>query len=151
MQVTENDPAEPRLENWPVQVVMTVRHRDCGPDLALNESSLLTFFHEARRSYISILNAEEEDFRYRLWDARLKFRAVIPPDEEVMIRVRCDELGERAFRLRYRMRERATGNLVAEGSSVQVLIDDKGSDRVIPDIFRDRVVALEGREFPRPS
>jgi hypothetical protein len=40
---------------------------------------------------------------------------------------------------------------VAEGSSVQVLIDEKGVDRVIPDIFRDRVVALEGREFPRPS
>ena len=109
------------------------------------------FFREARRAYISVLNANEDDFRYRLWDARLKFRKMIVLDDEVVVRVRCDELGERAFRLRYRIRSRADGELLAEGASVQVLVDAQGRDRVIPDIFRDRVVALEGREFPRPS
>lgn len=139
------------MENWPVQVVVNVREADCGPDGSLDESALLVLFREARRAYIGILNASEDDFRYRLWDARLKLRAVISMDDELSIRVRCDELGERAFRLRYRVRDRASGNLVAEGASVQVLVDAQGADRVIPDIFRDRVVALEGRQFPRPS
>lgn len=139
------------MTSWPLQVLVTVRERDTGADGILDESLLLVYFREARRAYVGLLNAADDDFRYRMWDARLKVHRVITLDDELAVRVRVDEMGVSSFRMRYLVRDRVTAEDVAEGSTVQLLVDEQGEPIEIPRIFRERVEALEGRAFPRPA
>ena len=127
---------------------MLVRERDCGFRDELDESSLLVFFREARRAYMSVLNAGDSDFRVRVMDVRLRMHRVISLDDDLAVRIRCDVLSTEEFRFQYRVRDRVTGECVADGSSAHALIALGGEGGPIPLRFRERVAALEGREVP---
>ncbi len=137
--------------SYPVQVHLRVRERDLSRLGIVDESVFLTYFQEARRAYVGALNALEDDFRFRVFDARVKLMQVVTFDDELAIRVRCDELTSKSFRLHYLVWDRISREPVAEGSSILILLDDDGEDSTLPRIFRERVEALEGRSFPEPS
>jgi len=134
-----------------VQIPVLVRERDCGFWDELDESSLLVFFREARRAYMSVLNAGDSDFRVRVMDVRLQMRRVISLDDDLSVRIRCASLGTEAFCFQYVIRDRITGEAVAEGSSEHALVGLGGECGPIPLRFRNRMAALEGREVPFDS
>jgi acyl-CoA thioesterase FadM len=134
--------------HWPVQIPVLVRERDCGSYDELDESSLLVFFREARRAYLSVLNASDADFRVRVIDVRFRLNRLISLDDDLAVHIRCDVLGAEEFRFEYRVRDRVTGETVAVGSSAHGLVAHGGSCGPIPLRFRERVAALEGRDVP---
>ncbi len=136
---------------YPVQVHLRVRQRDTGLQGVVDESIFLTYFQEARRAYVGALNALEDDFHFRVFDARVRLDQLVTTDDELAIRVRCDELTAKSFRLQFLVWNRLSREAVARGSSILILLDDRGQDCSLPRIFRDRVEALEGRPFPEPS
>ncbi|GEM_PF-3465261 len=137
--------------SYPVQVHLRVRERDLNRQGIVDESVFLTYFQEARRAYIGALNALEDDFRFRVFDARVLLEQVVTHDDELAIRVRCDELTAKSFRLQYMVWNRISRDQVARGSSILILLDHYGTDSSLPRVFRERVEALEGRAFPEPS
>jgi acyl-CoA thioesterase FadM len=139
------------LTPYPVQVHLRVRERDLNLQGIVDESIFLIYFQEARRAYVGALNALEDDFRFRVDDARVRMNTRVTIDDELAIRVRCDDLTSKSFRLKYLVWNRIGREQVAVGSSVLILLDDQGTDSVLPGIFRLRVQALEGRSFPEPS
>ena len=129
---------------WPVQIPMFVRERDCGPGDELDESSVLVFFREARRAYMSVLNAGDGYFRERLIDVRFEFHRVVSIDDDLSVRVRCSDLGKDQFTFHATVLDRVTGETVIEGYSTCVLVDLVGTPLGVPQPFRARVAALEG-------
>ncbi len=136
---------------YPVQVHLRVRERDLGSNRVVDESVFLTYFQEARRAYVGALNALEDDFRFRVYDARVRMDRVVTADDELAIRVRCEELTAKSFRLNYLVWNRISRETIASGSSILILLDEVGTDSSLPRVFRERVEALEGRAFPEPS
>jgi len=136
---------------YPVQVHLRVRQRDTGLQGIVDESIFLTYFQEARRAYVGALNALEDDFHFRVFDARVCMEQLVTTDDELAVRVRCDELTQKSFRLQYLVWDRLSRQPVARGSSILILLDDQGLDCSLPRVFRERVEALEGRPFPEPS
>jgi len=114
----------------------------------LDESSLLVFFREARRAYMSVLNAGDSDFQTRVMDVRFRMNRVITLDDDLSVRIRCDVLGTEEFRFQYVVLDRVTGEAVAQGSSAHSLVGLAGHCGPIPLRFRERVAALEGRDVP---
>jgi acyl-CoA thioester hydrolase len=137
--------------SYPVQVHLRVRERDQNRLGVVDESVFLTYFQEARRAYVGALNALEDDFLFRVFDARVMVDQLVTVDDELAIRVRCDELSSKAFRLQYMIWNRIGRERVAHGSSILILLDQYGVDAKLPRSFRERVEALEGRSFPEPS
>jgi acyl-CoA thioesterase FadM len=136
------------MTHWPLQIPVLVRERDCGVGDELDESSLLVFFREARRAYLSVLNAGDANYRVRVVDVRLRLHRVISLDDDLAVRIRCDVLGTDEFRFQYLVRDRISGEIVADGSSAHGLVGMSGACGPIPVRFRERVAALEGTDVP---
>ena len=133
--------------HWPVQVPVVVRERDCGLGDELDESAVLVFFREARRAYLGVLNAPDSGYRDRVVKIGFRFNRTVAVDDDIAVRIRCDGVGERAFRFQYLIRDRVTAEEVVYGTSVHQLLSEIGHAIGVPQRFRDRVGALEGRSF----
>ena len=132
----------PRDEAWPVSLPLVIRERDCGAGDLLDESVLVVFFREARRAYLSVLNVPPA--ASVLIDVHLSLSRPIASDDELAIDVRCDELTESGYRMAYRVRDVATGESVAEGSTTSELVDEVGQPVAVPEDLRLRVAVIEG-------
>lgn len=137
--------------HWPVQVPILVRERDCGPQGELDEAALVVFFREARRAYLSVLNAGESPHWSRVVLLRMNVLRVAAVDDDLAVRIRCDGVGHDEFLFRYLVRDRVTDEVIAEASTVQRhdVFADVGGRAVAA--FNARVMALEGRELPALS
>ena len=134
--------------HWPVQVPILVRERDCGPQGELDESALVVFFREARRAYLSVLNAGEEPCWSRVQELRIGVLRLASVDDDLAVRIRCDGVGRETFRFRYLVRDRVTDEVVAEATTVQALEAHLGLGLFVSQEFRARLSALEGRMLP---
>ena len=72
--------------------------------------------------------------------------------ETIRIGIRARNLSNRSFQFDYRMEDKASGRLITEGGSVQVMYDYK-QKRTMPleQKMRDAVAALEQREMSEIS
>jgi acyl-CoA thioesterase FadM len=134
--------------HWPVQVPILVRERDCGSQGELDEAALVVFFREARRAYLSVLNAGESPHWSRVVSLRMNVLRVATVDDDLAIRIRCDGVGHDEFLFRYLVRDRLTGETIAEASTLQRhdVFAEVGGHVVAT--FNARLMALEGRELP---
>lgn len=139
------------METYPVQVHVRVRARDLGSDGLVHESSLLTYFHEARQAYLRLVAPADDDGRLRVVTASFTVLRHIAEGDNLAVRVRVDELARSSARMSYLVRDRLTGETVSQGLTTLMLMDEDGAPRHIPDALRDRVSALEGRAFLLPA
>jgi acyl-CoA thioesterase FadM len=131
------------VSSWPVQIPVDVRERDCGADGRLDESVLLVYFREARRAYVSVLNAD--DLRLRLTEMGLNVHREIHLDDELQVAVRCEQVDERGLTMAYQVRDKLKSELVADGHTQLIFTDEWGDDRPVPVSLRVRIDVLEGR------
>lgn len=131
------------MSSWPVHIPVDVRERDCGVGGRLDESVLLVYFREARRAYVSVLNAEE--LRLRLTGMGMSVHRDIHLDDELVVSVRCDQVDERGLTMAYQVRDKLRAELVAEGHTELIFTDEWGDDRPVPVSLRVRIDVLEGR------
>ena len=81
-----------------------------------------------------------------LAQTRCDFRSPLYVGEEIEVGARVDRIGRKSVDMSYAVRERRSGRLVAEGTSVQVAYD-YGAKRTVevPEEFRRKAAAFEGR------
>ncbi len=108
----------------------------------------MVFFREARRAYLSVLNAGNDPQWTRVESIQMNIFRMATVDDDLAVRIRCDGVGRHTFRFRYLVRDRVTGETVAEASSVQALEGEVGMGMRVPQEFRARLMALEGRGLP---
>jgi acyl-CoA thioester hydrolase len=104
-----------------------VRYGDLDPQGHVNNAAFLTYLEQARVNYILQLG---------LWDGKsflgigfilarveLDYRAPILMTDEVEVGVRVTRIGTKSLDMEYQIRESSTGQVFAEGRTVQVAYD----------------------------
>jgi acyl-CoA thioesterase FadM len=80
---------------------------------------------------------------------RIDFRSQLRVDEVVRVQVCTGWISKRSFGMRYELRERDSGRLVAEAETVQATYDYERQRVVpVPDWLRAELEAIEGRPLP---
>lgn len=133
---------------WPALTEILVQWRDIDGAGHVNNAKYFSYFEAARvDAYYRALGldpstAKLEDLDIILAQTCCDFRSQANMGETLVIATRVTKLGSTSFSLGYEVREKKSGRLVAEGSSVQVCFDYATQQKKpIPAHVR---VALEG-------
>ena len=128
------------------------RFRDTDAMGHINNAVYITYLEVARQVYWRRL-AETVDYgRVPFILARVEcdFRSEALVSEVLELGVRCDWIGGKSFGFAYEIRERGSGRLVVEASSVQVCYDYEARRSIpVPESLRRRLESLEGRPLGR--
>jgi len=124
-----------------------VRYRDLDTFGHVNNVVYGTYCEQARVAYIEeVLDLDDlNEFTAVLATLELDFHTSVTELTDVTVGVRIPRLGETSFPFEYELA--VDGELVAEGESVQVVVDPATREkRSIPEAWRERVATHEGIE-----
>jgi acyl-CoA thioester hydrolase len=126
-----------------------VRYGDLDPQGHVNNAKYLTYFEQARISYITHLGlwdgASFLDVGMILADIRITFRSPVLFTQKVRVGVRTSRLGNKSLGMDYRLDDAKTSAELASGSSVQVAYDYRTAQTIpIPARWREAISAFEG-------
>ena len=97
----------------------------------------------------------EVDYRrvpFILAGVRIDFRSEALVSEVLEVGIRCDWIGTKSFGFGYEIREKPSGRLVVEATSVQVCYDyDAKRSIPVPADLRRTLESFEGRSLARPA
>jgi acyl-CoA thioester hydrolase len=129
---------------WPYRVEIKVPWRDIDGAGHVNNAVYFSYMETARaEAYLKMRGGERlEQLDIILARATCDYRSPAGFHETLVVEVRPVRIGETSFALSYRILEKTSGRLVAEGESVQVCFDyAKQQKKPIPESVRER---LEG-------
>lgn len=138
-------------ERFRVVEPVQVRFRDLDAMGHVNNAVYLTYLEMGRLAYYRELMGlkRPSDFNFILAHVSIDFRSPVALGETVYVGVRVTRVGRKSFQFAYELREGESARLIAEATSVQVMYDYQHQKPVpIPDEFRRRLEAFEGRAFP---
>jgi acyl-CoA thioester hydrolase len=144
------------LCNYPIVVPIVVRFRDIDAMGHVNNAVYLTYFEIARVAYHQALAGGAPlgatDFDFILAEVTCRYRSPVILGETVLVGIRVGSLGRKSFTFEYEMREQASGRLVADGQSAQVMYDyGQRCSRPLSGEFLAKVEALQGPLAPRDN
>ena len=144
------------LSDFPVIVPIVVRFRDIDAMGHVNNAVYLTYFEIARVAYHQTLAERRAldflDFEFILADVTCSYRSPAHLGETLLVGIRVSSVGRKSFVFQYEMRDQATGRLVAEGLSVQVMYDYRAQrSKLVPDEFLAKVEALQGQPVAKET
>ena len=150
MHSTEDQTA---LSDFPIVAPIVVRVRDIDSMGHVKNAVYLTYFEIPRVAYHQALAGGAPlgatDFDFILAEVTCRYRSPAYLGETVLVGIRVGSVGRKSFTLEYDMREQASGRLVAEGHSVQVMYDcGQRRSRPLTDEFLAKVEALQGPVAP---
>ena len=130
-----------------------VRYGDLDPQGHVNNARYLTYFEQARISYIAHLglwtSGSFDHIGIILADAHLNFRKAVVFGQSVRVGVRVAQLGTKSLRMEYSLLDSVDGAELVNGSTVLVTYDYRtGSTISIPDNWRTTIVAFENLPAP---
>ena len=134
--------AEP--PGWPFVVEHQVPWHELDAAGHVNNAVYLSYFEMARtRLYMRLRGGSRwQDLDIILARTEIDYRSPAAFQETLEIRVWPGQVGRTSFGLRYEVREKETGRLVAEGASVQVCFDyAKNEKKPVPDAVRAALLA----------
>jgi acyl-CoA thioester hydrolase len=125
-----------------------VRYGDLDPQGHVNNARYLTYFEQARVSYIVHLGLWKHgsfmDFGLILADAQVTFKAPVLFGQRVQVGVRSIRLGNKSMTMEYRLEDIETGKELATGSSVMVAYNYHKEETIpIPTDWRQRIEQFE--------
>jgi acyl-CoA thioester hydrolase len=135
------------MEGFRLAVPVRPRFRDTDAMGHVNNAVYLTYFEVARTEYWRALtgSARYEQVPFILAHTTVDFRSPALVSEELTVGIRVSRIGRSSFECAYRVEEAATGRLVCEGRSVQVIYDyARAASHPVPEDLRARLVAFEG-------
>lgn len=136
------------------QVVHTLvpRFRDTDAMGHINNAVYVTYLEVGRQDYWRRLSGTYDYGRvpFILAHVSVDFRSEALLHEVLLIGVRCDWIGNRSFHFSYEIRERESGRLVVEASTVLVFYDYAAKQTIpCPPELRERLTTLEGHSLAR--
>ncbi len=140
------------IPGFPVVHELTPRFRDTDAMGHVNNAVYVTYLEVARQVYWRRLAGSHDygSVPFILAHVSIDFRSETLVHEELLVGIRCTEIGHRSFAFAYEIRERASGRLVVEATSVQVCYDYASKQTLpCPPELRAQLEALEGRDLSR--
>jgi acyl-CoA thioester hydrolase len=124
------------------------RFRDTDAMGHINNAVYVTYLEVARQEYWRALDGTQDYRRvpFILAHVTIDFRSEALVNEVLLLGCRCVKIGSKSFRFEYEIREKTSGRLVVEASTVQVCYD-YGTRKTthVPPELRRAIEGLEGR------
>ena len=134
------------MEGFRVVTPLVPRFRDTDAMGHLNNAVYVTYFEVARTAYWKALTGDRDYQKvpFILAHTTIDFRSPAFVHETLLVGIRVSRLGTKSFECAYRVEDEATGRLVCEGRSVQVIFDyARNASFPLPDALREKVRAFE--------
>ncbi len=139
-------------EKFPVSTEVHVRFADVDAMGHVNNAHYLTFFEQARVSYFKRLHSLDlrrmdasSAFGFIVAEIGVKFLSPAYLDEVMVVRIRVEEMRNKAFRFEYEVSDKDSGRMVATGFSVQVMYNyQKKETFPIPEDLKASMLGLQG-------
>ena len=129
---------------WPFVLEHKVPWHELDAAGHVNNAVYLSYFEMARTEvYMRLRGGSRwQDLDIILARSEIDYRSPAFFQEVLEVRVWPGQVGTSSFGLRYEVREKGTGRLVAEGTSVQVCFDyAKNQKKAVPDAVRAALLA----------
>ena len=135
------------MEGYRVVFEHEILFRDLDALGHVNNVAFIAFMEDARVKYWKALrqglDARRIDFI--LADVTCRYHSPAHFGETLAVGIRVAGLGNKSFRFEYCMEDKATGRLVVEGRSVQVMYDYESRQSIpLDDATRGPMAAVEG-------
>jgi acyl-CoA thioester hydrolase len=152
------EPSSGLMANNPVitETPLIVRYSDLDSNVIVNSAEYFVFFEQGRLHHMREIGVlprgqssshGEAERPFTIAETRSRFRAPGLYPDELVVRTSTEEVRNRSFVFNYRVL-RTEGTLLAEGSSVQVWLDDDGNPIEIPGGIRASLVSSLSNERP---
>ncbi len=138
------------MEGYQVVFEHEVLFRDLDVMGHVNNVAFVAFMEDARMQYWKALRTVRgvKDINFILGEVTCRYLSPAYLGETLLIGIRARNLGNKSFHFEYRMEDKASGRLITEGRSVQVMYDYKEQKSTpLNDRMRDAVTALEKLEL----
>jgi len=125
-----------------------VRFRDLDALGHVNNAVFLTYFEMARGAYWKALGLRDWSSlgTYLVARAEVDFRSPVGLADRPVCHVHVGSIGTRSFTMDYLLVETGSGRVIAEGRTVQVMVDDTlRRSRPLSDEMKEAVRRFEGR------
>lgn len=142
------------MKEFKVQTEIKVRFRDMDAMGHVNNAVYLTYFEQGRIEYWKKLaeTAKLKQAMFILAEATVAFKAPAVMGEVLVVGIRVTEIKNSSFSYEYRIIEKSSERLVAEGKTVQVAYDYGSRKSLkISDDLRRAIESLEEKDFPAPE
>jgi acyl-CoA thioester hydrolase len=128
-----------------------VRYGDLDPQGHVNNAKYLTYIEQARTQYVRRLGlwpgGSFQDLGIILADAHLTFRAQITFGQSMRVGTRVVSIGNKSFKMEFRLEDAADGKELASGTTVQVAFDYRsGKSMPVPQAWREAIIQFEELE-----
>ena len=138
------------MEGYQVVFEHEVRFRDLDAMRHVNNVAFVALMEDARMEYWKALTRVQDlkGINFILAEVSCRYLSPAYLGETIRIGIRASKMSTRSFQFEYRMEDKASGRLITEGSSVQVMYDYKQKKTMpLEQRMRDTVAALEQREL----
>ena len=128
------------------------RFRDTDAMGHINNAVYVTYLEVARQHYWQAFDSQSDYRRvpFILAGVKIDFRSEALVRETLTLAIRCGWVGNKSFGFEYEIREKTTGRLVVEASSVQVCYDYDAKQSIpVPLELRRRLETFEGHDLKR--
>jgi len=135
------------MKGFKVVTPLVPRFRDTDAMGHLNNAVYVTYFEVARTAYWRALTGDRDYQKvpFILAHTTIDFRSPAFVHETLLVGIRVARLGTKSFECSYRVEDEATGRLVCEGRSVQVIFDyARDASFPMPEDLKEKVRAFEG-------
>lgn len=128
------------------EVTLPVRYRDIDALGHVNNAVYVTYVEQARVEYVREVFAETPlDPGFVVAHVSVDYERPIELEDRVVVGLGVTDIGTTSVTMAHEIR--AGGELAATAETVLVTRDDSGRPRPVPDTWRERIAAHEGRSF----
>lgn len=116
-----------------------VRFRDTDAMGIVNHAVIVSYLENTRSDYLfDVLDIEGvEEINFLIARVECDLRSPVRYGDTVRCGIIIPSIGNKSFKMAYRLEQEATGELVAEGRTVQVFYDyERGTSIAVPQDFR---------------
>ena len=134
------------MEGYQVVFEHEVRFRDLDAMRHVNNVAFVALMEDARMEYWKALTRVQDlkGINFILAEVSCRYLSPAYLGETIRIGIRASKMSTKSFQFEYRMEDKASGRLITEGSSVQVMYDYKQKKTMpLEQKMRDAVASLE--------
>jgi acyl-CoA thioester hydrolase len=135
------------MTDYETEVSIQVRYRDIDTEKHVNNAVYVTYLEQARVEYIQeVFGAEPLDPGFVVVTVTVDYERPIEFGEDVLVGLGVTDIGTASIEMGYDLR--ADGERAATAETVIVPFDrENGTSEPVPDAWRERIAAHEGRNF----
>ncbi|MFH1538760.1 MAG: thioesterase family protein [bacterium] len=137
------------MEGYPFSIDKRVRYSETDSEGILNNISIFKYFEIGRTEFwraagIEVPQMAGNGFGIVMVRQECDYRLPVYPDELLEVGTRLGGVGNTSFTTEYRVCRKATGEVVADGKTVHVVIDSKERKPIaVPEYLRRKMEEFE--------